>query len=423
MKLIRWPALTLMLAILLVGFFVISQVDDNGVRQRFETIATRELDTVVRLGALDVSVFRSTLRGENLQVTDPGQRGRNIFVAREFQCWADLARFFERRVLLDHVYVSGVYVRVQQLRNGHFAFLNEAALRLAQYAPVGLRVKNIMTWTADNMNPLRTFAAQKEGEEAARRGTPATVREPVPPLAHGTTQIVARGFVLNLPRDYPDLVIRRLTLEDATIEVVPYGATTSIVLHGISGVCENLSSRPNILPEPISFRAHGYAGFTPPAPFAADGSVDLFAEQRNVQVEFALSNMALRTLLPIAEAYSPYFRLIDLAAGNLTTRGMVLMRNRAVVPTELTMQLDHVTANFEALKDVMPWLRMLHFSDSSLTMQVPLDGRRPYLHFDEAFKQQKVSTEIRNLELQFNPRDANENFLDGLLNKAIKDAQ
>jgi hypothetical protein len=71
----------------------------------------------------------------------------------------------------------------------------------------------------------------------------------------------------------------------------------------------------------------------------------------------------------------------------------------------------------------MPWLRMLHFSDSSLTMQVPLDGRRPYLHFDEAFKQQKVSTEIRNLELQFNPRDANENFLDGLLNKAIKDAQ
>ncbi|GEM_PF-1243198 len=417
MKLIRWPALTLMLALLLVGFFAISQVDNTGVRQRFETIATRELDTVVRLGALDVSVFRSTLRGQNLQVTDPSQRGRNIFVAREFQCWADLARFFERRVLLKDVYASGVYVRVQQQRDGYFVFLNETALRLAQYEPVGLRIKNIMTWTSDNMNPLRTFAAQKEAEDAARHDAPAAVARDA---MSGPTQVVARGFVLNLPRDYPDLLVRRLTLEDVTIEVVPFGALTSIVLHGISGVCENLSSRPGVLPEPITFHAQGLASLDQPAPFAATGLIDLFADQKTVQIDFALSNMALRTLLPIAEVYSPLFRLMNIESGALTARGRVELRNNVVVPTEVFMSVQQLTANFDALKDLVPWLRALNFRDSSLTMQVPIDGRRPYMHFDEAIKKQQVSTEIHNFEMRINPRDANKNFLDGILNNALQ---
>jgi len=420
MKLIRWPALTLMLALLLVGFFAISQVDNTNVRQRFETIATRELDTVVRLGMLDVSVFRSTLHGENLQVTDPGQRGRNIFVARDFQCWADLARFFERRVLLKDVYASGVYVRVQQQRNGHFVFLNEAALRLAHYEPVGLRIKNIMTWTSDNMNPLRTFAAQKEADDAARHDAPAEVARDT---LRGTTQVVARGFVLNLPRDYPDLLVRHLTLEDVTIEIMPYGALTSIVLHGISGVCDNLSSRPGVLPEPITFRAQGFASLDHPAPFAATGLIDLFAGQKTIQVDFALSNMALRTLLPIADVYSPLFRLIAIESGALTARGRVELRNNVVTPTEMFMSVQQLTANVDALKDVLPGLQALNFHDSSLTMLVPIDGRRPYLHFDEAIKKQQVSTEIHNFELRINPHEANKNFLDGILNKALQKPQ
>jgi len=421
MNLIRWPALSLMLALLLVGFFAISQMDNNGVRQRFETIATRELDTVVRLGALDVSVFRSTLRGENLQVTDPGQRGRNMFVAREFQCWADLARFFERRVLLNDVYASGVYVRVQQQRNGHFVFLNETALRLANYEPVGLRIKNIMTWTSDNMNPLRTFAAQKEAVDAARHDAPASVARDA---LGGTTQVVARGFVLRLPHDYPDLLVRHLTLEDVTIEIVPYGALTSIVLHGISGVCDNLSSRPGVLPEPITFRAQGFAGRDWAAPFAATGMVDLFAGQKNIQVDFALSNLALRTLLPIADVYSPLFRLIAIETGTLTARGQVVLRNNKVTPTEVFMSVQQLTANVNALKDVVPWLQALTFRDSTLAMRVPLDDRSPYLHFDEAIKKQQVSTEIHNFELRVSPgnaNDTNNDFLNGIFKKALKD--
>ncbi len=421
MRLIRWPVVCLMLVVLLAGFFIIGQVDNGLVRGNFETVATRELDTLVRLSDIQVSVARSTIHGEDLQVTDPSERGRNVLAVKAFTCRASLPRFFERRIVLEQIWLSGAYVRVHQLRDGRFSFLSETAMRMLPYEPMALRLRNVLTWTADNVNPLRVFAAQQEAGQAARLPSPPrNSLSNLPVMTHGTTQILARGFVLSLPHDYPDLLIEQLTLCDSTIEIVPQQPGPSLILHGINGGCANLSSRPDIVPDPIVFMAEGFIGDGSTCSFHAAGSVDLFARHNTAQIGFAFTNFPITAMAPLAAAYTPYLQKLQVSSGLLSANGQISLHTNVLDASSVYMRVAGLTAQADALKDDLPWLRSLNFRDTSLEMSVPIDSRRPYVHIDEALRKEQVRTEIHDFEMRFNPNEMGKGLLDGILNKDLR---
>ncbi len=402
MKLIRWPAVALLLLALLVGFFWIGQAGDDVVRRNLESFGSYELKTLFKVGAADVSVFQSYVRVDSIHVMDPGQRGRPLFTAEQIDLRADIGSFFERRAGLKDVHVEQAAARILQTRTGRFVLLSDTARAVLAYEPIGMRVNRIMSWAADQVNPLNILGV-------------------VAPLLGGTaleapTSTVARTpeFRLPLGTPRPEFFLDLLTISNCTLELVPYGGEDGVPVHGLRGYCTGISSMPRNHDQPIAFAAFGYVGAGMDAWVAAAGELDFRGGITNITVDFAFSNIALRTALPFARAYTRFLDSLNVQSGTLSARGRVQLDNRIVQPTVLDLRVDGVTARAAGFENELAWLNMLAISNTTLAMQVPLDNRPPYVHVDTALKQQNLSTQIEKFEMRINVRDLQQNFLKDL---------
>ncbi|MCX7847679.1 MAG: hypothetical protein N2595_06605 [bacterium] len=402
MRIIRWPAVALCSLGLLVGFFWIGHSGDEVIRRNLETFGACELNTLFKIGALDLSIYESYLRAGDVEVMDPGQRGRALFTAREVDLRADMKSFFERRAGLKEAHVEGATARVLQTRDGRFVFLSETARTMLRYEPLGVRVRRIMSRATAQMNPLLVG-----GEIVSRLGGGA---------ARLLTGEVARSreFRLTVGARRPEFYLDLLTVSNGVVELVPWGGGEGLVVHGLHGYCTGISSLPRAHDQPIIFGAFGYVGGGTDAWLAAVGEVDLRGTATNVVVAFAFSNIALRSVMPFARVYTGFFDNLQVEGGRLSARGRVAVQGRKVEPSEVDLHVDELSGRAEGFVGELAWLNALMISNASLAMRVPVDSTPPYVHIDRALKDQKVRTQVERFELRVNVRDLQHDFLRGL---------
>jgi len=421
MKLIRWPALCLMLLCLLAGFFIVGQAGNTVVRTNLEAIASNEFGAQASVGSLDLSVFGSYIAAEDLALADPADAKRAVFAARHVGLYADLARFFERRALIKQAVVDDARIVLFQTQHGSLAFMSEQARLQLAHEPASVRLNRILTWTTDQINPMKAFPAMPA---ALIPSGGKTALDTVPVLDHGAQQeAVVRGFRLRLPRDYPDLLLKELSVNNALIELVPFSATTGLVLHAVSGSCTELSTNPQKNPEPVRFITRGFIGEGTSSWFAIAGTVDLFAGGTNLFIDFSLNNMPVSAALPFARTYTRILDMLAIQSGFLTARGHVQLVDGVVQPSTVKLRAEGFTANAHALTDAtgrdLGWLRFLSVSNSMIEAVVPIDAKKPYFHVDEAIKKQDVKVELKNIEFKINLGKDGTKALDGLFDKDI----
>ncbi|NLF38396.1 hypothetical protein GX586_03060 [bacterium] len=422
MKIIRWPVLTFALLALLTGFFAIGQFDRNVIRGDVESVATEALDAMVRVGGLDMSVYRTSIRLDDVSVVDPGNKLKDIFHASVVDIDADMARFFEKRIVLRSVALSNGYLRLNQTEKGRFDFLSDAAVGGAAGEPTLLRVSRILSWTADQVNPMNVLARAPLPLPVPAPDSPDEVERYTrqPPLVKKEAEQVVRGFRLKLPRDYPDLLVNALSAEGVSIELVPYHRGASVLFHGLRGGATDLSSRPSKFPKPIVAWLTGYVGAGTDSPLIAATSVDLYGGRTNVTVEFSVTNVNLLAALPFIRGYTAYAAMLDIQSGVLTAHGKIEIRDGRPAPGSVYCRIDGFSGSFAALGKEFPWLQDMTVSDTTLEMVVPIDAKRPYFHLEQAFEKQQMRTSIKNFKLKINAKELGGDALDGMLKKGRK---
>lgn len=410
MKIIRWPAVAILSLALLIGFFWMGHSGDEIVRRNLESFGSYELNTLFKVGAVDLSVYESYLRVENITVMDPGQRGRALFTARHVDLRADIASFFERRAGLHAAHVEQAAARVLQTRTGTFVLLSDTARTMLAHEPMAVRVRRIMSWATQQINPLAIA-----GIVAPRLGT--EIAMPAVATSH-----VARAPEFRLPAGArrPEFFLNLLTISNCTLELVPFGDAEPVPLHSVRGYCTGISSMPRTHDQPITFAAFGYIGAGEDAWVAAAGEVDFRGGATNITVDFAFSNVLLRSVLPFARVYTRFLDNLNVHAGTLSARGRVALRDMIVQPSVIDVRVDGLTARASGFANELAWLNMLAISNTSLAMQVPLDNTPPYVHMDTALKEQKVQTQIEQFELRINVRDLQHDFLKNMQNLRVR---
>lgn len=401
MKIIRWPAVAVLALALLVGFFWMGHAGDEVVRRNLETLGAYELKTLFRVGAVDLSVYESYLRIGRITVMDPGQRGAVLFAAEEVDLRADPTSFFARRVRLHEAHVASATARVLQTRDGRFVFLSDAARAMLGHEPLHVRARRIVSRAAQHINPL-AVAGMIAPRIAPIDRTPRTNH-----VGH------AREFRLPLPRR-PEFALDLLTVSNGVLNVFPAFHGTPLILHGIFGYCSGISSLPRGHAMPISFAAFGYVGHGTDAWVAAMGEVDFRGTSTNIMVDFAFSNIALRSILPFARVYTRFLDNLRVETGTLSAHGRVKIEGRVVQPSTVQLQVADLTARADGFSGELAWLNALAISNTTLAIAVPIDNTPPYVHIDQALKEQRVRTQIERFELRINVRDLQHDFLKGL---------
>ena len=389
-----------MLALLLVGFFLIGQKGNTAVRTELEDIADAALDTVVEVGHLDLNVYGSHVHVEDIEVTDPAERSKALFRAEDVDVVADLAGFAAEHVILRSLALSNAYLRVALLPNGELQFLTDTTVDMSAYEPSLVRAARVITWATDQVNPFHVSAALP-GEN----DLPRSKREPA---AHYQSR------TLDMPRGGPDLVIQQLSVDNGTIEITTRELPEPLTLHTARGMATGISSKPREHTEPIAFSVAAFFGRGTEAWLAGDGTLDLRGGRTNVSVRFAVSNIALNPVLPLAKLYSQTLGDLAVAGGMVDARGQVTFKNGVIMPTSLALNVRGLTASAQG-DEAHPWLNGLAFNNATLDTVVPIDNNPPYVHFDTAFAQRRMKTKMENVDIRINLQDVKDDFLDGML--------
>ncbi len=419
MRFIRWPIVSLLLLAILIGFFIIGHLSDTVIRQDLEYYSSEALDTIVQVGTLKLNVFHSVVRAEDVTVIDPGNKSRYAFRARRVDLRADVTRFFEKRVLLRDARIHNCYLRVHQTEKGEIDFLSDAAIEMAGYEPTIVKVRRILTWTADHVNPVKLVSTLRSTAEPARQQPSGLEDAPdeyeQTPLPVGVeTQTVVRGFRLKLPRDYPDFVLKELSVANGALEIVPYNHTRGLLLHHVWGKCFGLSSLPTKHPKPITFAAKGFVGPKSNSWFNVSGRVDIFGGRTNVLVDFALSNINLMAVLPLVSPYTEYARMLNITSGRLTMRGRFQFEDGVIHPSTIYCRLDGFSGRASGVATGQKWLDSLSISDGFIEAAIPIDNTPPYFHLDTAFENENFRTTIRDFKMKFKPSDIGDDLFDGV---------
>ena len=71
MKFIRWPVISVLLLAVLIIFFMTGYLSNSSIRNDFEYYSTEALNTIVKVGSLNLNVFHSFIRVQDIIVIDP----------------------------------------------------------------------------------------------------------------------------------------------------------------------------------------------------------------------------------------------------------------------------------------------------------------------------------------------------------------
>jgi hypothetical protein len=394
MKIIRWPFVSLMFALLLVGFFLIGQKSSTTIRHELENVGATALDTVVQVGDLDLSVFGSYIHADDIEVTDPIERSKALFRASTVDALADLAGFAAQHIVLRQLAVSNAYLRLALLPNGDLQFLTDTTVDMSTYEPSILRASRVLTWATDQVNPFK-ISSTLPGDGMS-------------PPAHGDV------FELALARGGPDLVIRNFSLSDGTVELTGGTLAESLMLHAVRGAARELSSKPREHSAPITFSVAAFFGRGTDAWLAGDGTVDLRGGRTNIAVRFAVSNIALRSILPIVKLYTHEIDGLNIVGGLVDAHGRIALNDGVIMPSTVALKLREFTASTSG-DSKYPWLNNLTVNNATLNTVVPIDNTPPYAHFETAFNQGRMSTKMENVDIRLNLQDIKKDFLDGML--------
>jgi len=232
MKFIRWPFVSLILLGILFSFFYVGYFDDSTIKEDLEFYSSEALNSIVRVGKLKLNIFHSVISGKNIFVIDPSKKSKPAFWAKQIDLRADVTKFFEQRIFLKDVVVKEGGLRLLQTKDGTFDFISDAAVAIADYEPVLVKIQKVMTWSADKINPIKTISTiGSTAESSLKKDKSLKNFDELPLFIDSKTQTVVRGFQLKLPKDYPDLLIKKLLLANCSIELVPAGKKTGLVLH------------------------------------------------------------------------------------------------------------------------------------------------------------------------------------------------
>ena len=413
MKFIRWPFVSLILLGILFSFFYVGYFDDSTIKEDLEFYSSEALSSIVRVGKLKLNVFHSVISGENIFVIDPSNKSKPAFRAKQIDFRADVTKFFEQRIFLREVVVKEGGVRLLQTKDGKFDFISNAAVAIADYEPVVVKIQKIMTWSADKINPIKAISTiSSTAESSLKKDKSLKKFDELPLFVDSKTQTVVRGFQLKLPKDYPDLLIKKLMLANCSIELVPAGKKTGIILHDVWGKGFEISSLPKKHPKPITIAAKGKIGDQNDAWFNVSARIDLFAGKTNVLVDCAISNINILSVLPLVKAYSNYTDIIDISSGKLTLRGRFKFENGVIHPSTLYCYFNNLSAKATGKKTGQKWLNSFSFQNAVLEISVPVDNNPPYFHFEEAMENQNFRTEIKNFRMKIKASDLKGDLFD-----------
>ncbi len=413
MKFIRWPFVSIILLGILLSFFYIGYFADSTIRKDLEYYSSEALSSIVKVGKLKLNVFHSVISGENIFVIDPGNKSKHAFRAKQIDLRADVTKFFEQRIFLRDAVIKSGDLRLLQTKEGEFDFITDAAVAIADYEPVTVKIQKIMTWSADKINPIKAISTiGLSAESSLKKDDSLKKFEKLPLFIDSETQTVVRGFQLSLPQDYPDLLIKKLQLSDCSIELVPPGKNTGLVLHDIQGKGFELSSFPRKHPKPITVAAKGKIGKEKDSWFNISARVDLFAGKTNVLIDCAISNLNLLSVLPLVKTYTAYSDMIEIFSGNLTLRGRFKFENGVIHPSTLYCYFKNLSAKAKGEKTGQKWLNSVSFQDAILEITVPVNNTPPYFHFEEAMEKQNFRTEIKNFKMKIKASDLKGDLFD-----------
>jgi len=413
MKFIRWPVVSFILLGILLSFFYIGYFADSTIKEDLEYYSSQALNSIVRVGRLKLNVFHSVISGENIFVIDPGNKSKPAFRARQIDLRADVTRFFEQRILLREAVIKDGDLRLLQTKDGEFDFITDAAVTIADYEPVAVKIQKIMTWSADKINPIKAISTIGSAAESSLKKDESLKKfEKLPLFIGDKTQAVVRGFQLKLPQDYPDLLIKKLLLADCSIELVPPGKKNGLILHDIQGRGFELSSFPRKHPKPITVAAMGKIGEEKDSWFNISARVDLFAGKTNVLIDCAISNLNLISVLPLVKIYTDYSDIIDISSGYLTLRGRFRFENGMIHPSTLYCYFKDLSAKAKGEKTGQKWLDSVSFQNAVLEITIPVNNTPPYFHFEEAMEKQNFRTEIKNFKMKIKASDLEGDLFD-----------
>lgn len=414
MKIIRWPIISLALLALLVGFFLIGYAGSPHLRSNLESFATDTFDTPVSVGALDLNIYHSHIGVENITVTDPENKARYIFTAEKLDLQADLAAFFQKRIMLEYVDVVKTYVRLLQKQDGTFDFISEKAVDIADIEPTTVKVGKIVTWTADKVNPVEILAKLGPSIPNSNDESPGTPRMPGTDTSREQkkTTTRSRSYRLKIPKEYPDITVDDITVWHGRFSLYPYREITPLVLHDINGRCRNISSRPTMMPKPIAFTVRSYIGDGTQSWAKVSGSLDVYKGRTNLAFRFEATNVNLLAWLPLMRVYSPYTEMLDIKSGTMYVNGGFSCKDGVVSPSSMYIHVKNFTARATGEGLDIDWLRNLSVSDAEFDLVVPIDNTSPYIHFADAVKQQNFRVkQIRNIELRMKTDELKKEFL------------
>jgi len=404
MKFIRWPIVSLLLFALLIGFFMTGYLSNSKIKNDFEYYSSDALNTIVKVGKLDLNIYHSYLRMENIIIIDPGNKSRFAFSAKSIDLKADVSKFFEKRIVLREARIHNGALILRQTKKGRFAFLSKRAYQMSEYEPTIIKINKILTWTADHLNPIKIFSPGNN--QILNEATNTNYNFDIKTLKNNSsTQIVVRGYELKLPNDYPDFLAKLISFANCNIDLYPFGRDKPLKLRNVSGKIFELSSRPQKHPKPVTFLANGFVGNNPHSWFNIAARTDVYSGRTNIVIDFAVSNVFLPDILSIANVYTSYARMLDIENGYFTARGHFEIKNGKIVPSSVYCRLDNFTAQAIGETTGQKWLNSLSISNAFLEAVIPVNDKKPYFHFETAFEQDNINTKIHNLKIKIKPSD------------------
>ncbi len=413
MKFIRWPFVSFILLGILFSFFYVGYFADSSIKEDFENYSSEALNSIVRVGKLKLNVFHSIISAEKIFVIDPGNKSKPAFRARQINLHADVTKFFEQRIFLRDVVVKSGALRLLQTKEGDFDFISDAAVAIADYDPVLVKIQKVMTWSADKINPIKAISSiDSSSESSLKKDKSLKEFDELPLFIDTETQTVVRGFKLKLPKDYPDLLIKKLLLINCFVELVPTGKKNGLILRDIQGRGFEISSLPKKHPKPITIAVKGKIGDEDDAWFNVSARIDLFAGKTNVLVDCVISNVNILSVLPLVKTYSDYTDVIDISSGKLTLRGRFKFENGVIHPSTFYCYFNNLSAKATGKKTGQAWLNSFSFQNAVLEITVPVDNNPPYFHFEEAMENQNFRTEIKNFRMKIKASDLKGDLFD-----------
>jgi len=413
-KIIRWPIISLALLILLFGFFLIGYSGSSHLRSNLEAFATDTFDTPVNVEDLQLNIYHSHIGAENISVTDPDNRARYIFTAEKLDLQADLAAFFQKRIALNYVDITKSSVRLLQKEDGTFDFISETASARDGREPTKIKINKIVTWTADQVNPVEILSKLSPSTPGSDPTQSGTLSERNNDSRRSSSKNTARnsGYTLKIPKKYPDITVDDITVRRSKFSLYPWQSRIPLLLHDINGRCRNLSSRPAQMPNPLEFTVRSFLGTGTQSWTKVSGKVDMYNGRTNFAFRFEVTNLNIVAWLPFAQMYTEYATMLDITSGSLYISGMFAIKDGIVTPSSLYIHVKDFTARASGEGMNVEWLQKLSVSDAEFDLTVPIDNTEPYIHFDTAVKEQNFRVKkMRNIELRMNTDELKKEFL------------